>query len=177
MSSPVHPRRPAMLEPADAEQIRGDSDPALRSEAASATAHALLSGLPLTREDAEDASELLDDAGEGGLDAIAELWSRSPATTAPGALWRLFLVREWWSSDPAQFESAAGVAGVDAGVLRRQLETLFTGGGTQAFPALLDASARLVRQLSRAHSDAPRLAALADELAAAAGLAGAGRLE
>jgi len=50
-----------------------------------------------------------DDAGAGdgvilglatGSAAIAELWADSPATTLPGTLWRLFLVREWIRRDP-----------------------------------------------------------------------------
>ena len=36
-----------------------------------------------------------------GVDAVAELWADSPAATLPGALWRLFLVREWIRRDPA----------------------------------------------------------------------------
>ena len=36
-----------------------------------------------------------------GVDTVAELWADSPATTLPGTLWRLFLVREWIRRDPA----------------------------------------------------------------------------
>src|SRR5699024_6506189 len=35
-----------------------------------------------------------------GLDQVAVLWSRSPAPTLPGALWRLYLLGEWLSRDP-----------------------------------------------------------------------------
>lgn len=35
-----------------------------------------------------------------GVDEIAELWADSPATTLPGTLWRLFLLREWIRRDP-----------------------------------------------------------------------------
>lgn len=34
-------------------------------------------------------------ADEIGLDAIAEIWSASPAVSLPGVLWRLYALREW----------------------------------------------------------------------------------
>ncbi|MGO1173855.1 MAG: hypothetical protein ACTMKU_06095, partial [Actinomycetaceae bacterium] len=44
MSEQRRPRRPAMLDPAVAESIEGDEDPATRSELAHTTAHALVEG-------------------------------------------------------------------------------------------------------------------------------------
>ncbi len=37
---------------------------------------------------------------EHGIDDIAELWSRSPAKSLPGALWRLYLVQLMIHDDP-----------------------------------------------------------------------------
>jgi hypothetical protein len=45
-----------------------------------------------------------------GLDTIADLWSGRPARSLPGALWRLYVVREWVRRDPvgASCDYAAG---------------------------------------------------------------------
>ncbi|QDB80394.1 hypothetical protein FHE66_12695 [Georgenia sp. 311] len=94
------PRRPAILDPAEAELIWGDSDPALASEAAHATANAVVFGPSHLAGDeplAERVGRIID---AEGLDEIAGLWSRSPASTLPGALWRLYLLRAWLERDP-----------------------------------------------------------------------------
>src|SRR5690606_40466677 len=59
-----------------------------------------------------------------GLDTVAELWSQSPPRTLPGALWRLYLMREWIRRDPSTIadrfalgRQRAEVAGVIAGVV------------------------------------------------------------
>jgi len=58
-----------------------------------------------------------------GLDEVAALWADSPAESLPGALWRLYVLREWVRRDPAtvadryrQGVDAAPVDGVVAGV-------------------------------------------------------------
>lgn len=63
---------------------------------------------------------LVDDLG---LDTVAELWAARPPRSLPGALWRLYAVREWVRRSPVQAsrEYAAGlrftdVAHVVAGV-------------------------------------------------------------
>ena len=35
-----------------------------------------------------------------GVDTIAHVWSRSPEFTLPGALWRVYLLHEWYHRDP-----------------------------------------------------------------------------
>ena len=97
--------RPARLDPEVAEAIEGGEDPAVASELAHRTAQALVGGFPepdgargiepITREG------VVAVVAAHGVDAVAELWADSPATTLPGALWRLFLVREWLRRDPA----------------------------------------------------------------------------
>ena len=97
--------RPARLDPEVAEAIEGGEDPAVASELAHRTAQALVGGFP----EPDGAREIEPIIREGvvavvaahGVDAVAELWADSPATTLPGALWRLFLVREWLRRDPA----------------------------------------------------------------------------
>lgn len=67
-------------------------DPAEISRVAHATAGALLARV---REDPSDAvvERLVGFTAEHGIDTLAELWSRSPARSLPGALWRLYLLQ------------------------------------------------------------------------------------
>ena len=116
------PRRPAMLDPYQAEQVPGDVDPTQRSDVAHATARALVQGGRAT-EDPAVHERLLRLVEAEGLDTIAELWADSPPGTLPGALWRLYLLREWVRRDaPTIAEryrmgmSAAEVHDVVAGV-------------------------------------------------------------
>lgn len=117
-------RRPAMLDAQTAERIVGDVDPALRSQAAHTTAAVLVGRGRAGAEDPELVSRLVSLVDTEGLDTIAALWSQSPPTTLPGALWRLYLMREWVRADPARVADRfslgrhrAEVAGVIAGVV------------------------------------------------------------
>ncbi len=67
-------------------------DPAEVSRVAHSTAHALLARV---REDpsGEIVDRLVTFTDEHGIDDIAELWSRSPSRSLPGALWRLYLLQ------------------------------------------------------------------------------------
>ena len=121
--SPPRYRRPAMLSPERAEMIVGDIDPALRSEVAHTTAAALVRGGRERAKDGELVERLIALVDTEGLDAIAVMWSQSPANTLPGALWRLYLLREWTRRDPRTVAERyhlglhrAEVAGVVAGV-------------------------------------------------------------
>ncbi|MDO5034878.1 MAG: hypothetical protein Q4E01_05795 [Actinomycetaceae bacterium] len=97
MSQPKF-RRPAMLSFEDAEKIEGDEDPAAAAQVAMTSARALL-GLA-DEEFGEDAVEKLVAAiDEEGVDIVADLWERSPEFTLPGALWRLYLLNEWYKRD------------------------------------------------------------------------------
>jgi len=166
------PRRPAILDPEAAEQLWGDSDPALTWEAAHATADAVVNGPSLHAQDerlAERVGRIIDSEG---LDEIARLWSRSPATTLPGALWRLYLLRAWLERDPETITMRfrAGTAGTapaavrepgtdteeprDAAVapqpseLDERLGELFTGTGEVPLADVLDQAAAFLRVLS-----------------------------
>lgn len=101
--------RPARLDPEAAESIEGAIDTAASSELAHQAAQALFGDSPLADDGpgAGDPGEWITRPGvvavvaAHGVDAVAELWADSPAATLPGALWRLFLVREWIRRDPA----------------------------------------------------------------------------
>ncbi len=88
------PRRPAMLTPATAEGIIGDTDPALWAALAHSSAWALM-GVGDEDFTPEALVRLRALVTESGIDTVAELWARSPAFTLPGALWRLHLLVEW----------------------------------------------------------------------------------
>jgi hypothetical protein len=75
------------------------SDPAEVSRAAHATATALLSRVR-HEADAAAVDRLVSFTSSHGIDDIAELWSRSPAKTLPGALWRLYLLQLAIHTDP-----------------------------------------------------------------------------
>jgi hypothetical protein len=96
---PRRPRRPAMLDPRQADEIEGDLDPALRREVAHTTAQALVHQ-GRAAEDPEVVERLVQLVEAEGLDTVAGLWADAPATTLPGALWRLYVLREWVRRDP-----------------------------------------------------------------------------
>ncbi|GAA3913163.1 response regulator transcription factor [Microbacterium invictum] len=81
------------------DRLFAGEDPAEVSRVAHKTATALLSRV---REEPTDAvvERLVSFTDEHGIDAIAELWSRSPGKTLPGALWRLYLVQLMIHDDP-----------------------------------------------------------------------------
>jgi hypothetical protein len=88
-------RRPAEL----FDRLFAAEDPAEVSRIAHSTAHALLSRV---RSDPDGAivDRLVTFTDEHGIDDIAELWSRSPARSLPGALWRLYLLQLMIHDDP-----------------------------------------------------------------------------
>lgn len=93
------PRRPAMLDQRAADELPGDVDPALRAEVAHMTADVIVRQ-GRASEDPEVVDRLVRLVEAEGLDTVAALWSDSPATTLPGALWRLYMLREWVCRDP-----------------------------------------------------------------------------
>ncbi|MDZ8199995.1 DNA-directed RNA polymerase subunit beta [Microbacterium sp. SSW1-59] len=88
-------RRPAEL----FDRVYSAEDPAEVSRAAHSTAQALLSRVR-DEPDADVVERLVGFTDQHGIDDIAELWSRSPATSLPGALWRLYLIQLMIHDDP-----------------------------------------------------------------------------
>jgi len=88
-------RRPAEV----FDRLYAAEDPAEVSRVAHSTAHALLARV---RQDptGEVLDRLVSFTDEHGIDDLAELWSRSPARTLPGALWRLYLLQLMIHDDP-----------------------------------------------------------------------------
>ena len=138
---------------------------------------------------------------EIGLSTLADLWAARPARSLPGALWRLYLLREWMTNDPtgAAREYAAGirftepnhaVAGIDPPgpqEVRRVADDILRGAFTGDFAVALERAAAFCSVVSSGRADitaggravgqAARLQTLAQELTDCARLWRDGRLE
>ena len=96
--APRRPRRPVLVDPA-ADWRPGGVDPAVRAQVAHASAAALVHR-GRASDDPAVLARLLALVETEGLDVVAELWADSPPETLPGALWRLYALREWVRRDP-----------------------------------------------------------------------------
>ncbi|MEY4040418.1 MAG: hypothetical protein RLZZ52_1286, partial [Actinomycetota bacterium] len=91
MNSSFH--RPALFAGHEFSAFQGGDDPAEVSAIAHDTARALLSRV---RDESQPdiVQKVVSFADENGIDTLAELWSRSSAHSLPGALWRMYLIRD-----------------------------------------------------------------------------------
>lgn len=114
--------RPAPRDGAFFEGFEHGADPALLAEAADRAARTLIR---LARRHPDDSviERFVTLTDDEGLDTLAELWSRAPADTPAGCLWRLYLLRTMVYVDPEgsaeEFNAgrhAAPVATVVSGV-------------------------------------------------------------
>ena len=110
------PRRPAFFTPVSMDARGGPEslDPARVTEAAHETAAVIVKTGRAAR-DPELTSKLVALVDDLGLSTIAELWADRPARTLPGALWRLYVLREWVCRDAvgASADYAAGIRFAD----------------------------------------------------------------
>lgn len=87
-------RRPAPLFDSVAASIPGEPDPASSADLAHDSARALLDGV-FHSSDPEVVARVVALAADDGLTDLSALWSGAPATTLPGALWRLYVLHTW----------------------------------------------------------------------------------
>lgn len=115
MTTPRRPRRPSFLEPAALEARATPSDPIAALHAAHETA-AVLVGTGRANDDPTVTARLVTLTDDIGLATLADLWADRPALSLPGALWRLYLLREWVGKDPGGVarEYAAGIRFAEA---------------------------------------------------------------
>ena len=109
------PRRPLSFGPEDLEAHGGTSPgPAELTEIAHQSAAVLL-GAGRAAHDPEVTARLVTLVDDLGLDTVAELWSGRPGRSLPGALWRLYALREMVRRNPVQssMEYAAGIRFTD----------------------------------------------------------------
>ena len=171
------------------EAITGGVDPALVSEAADRAATLLVRGAREADDDAI-ADRLLHLADTEGIEAIAEVWSGSPADSLAGCLWRLYLLRSWVYADPERVagEYDAGhrrvdVARVVAGVadppgpdeLRSMVDDVLRGIARGDFAVTLFRAAAFARIVAAGraslgeatHEEITRMLVLSEQLEAA----------
>ncbi|MDO5740269.1 MAG: hypothetical protein Q4P07_08980 [Ornithinimicrobium sp.] len=138
--------RPTLRPAERLEAVAGAIDPLVAVEAAHRTAELVVGRGRDRREDPELTARLVHLVEELGLETVAEMWADRPARTLPGALWRLYLLREWVIRQPEEvsrlflagsahaevYLAIAGVAEPPApetlGVLAQEILTgVFTG--------------------------------------------------
>ena len=188
MSGRPH-HRPTQRDAAYFDEFVGGADPAVLSEAADRAAQLLVRGARESEDDAV-ADRLLHLADTEGIEAIAEVWSGSPADSLAGCLWRLYLLRSWVYADPVgvarEFEagSRAEVARVVAGVaeppgpeeLKAMVDQVLRGIAGSDFADVLFRAAAFARVVATGRAGLPdhadlevrRMLGLAEQLEAAA---------
>lgn len=114
----------------------GHDDPARISEIAHSTAAALI-GAGRESQDPEITRRLVTLVDELGLSTLAELWSERPARSLPGALWRLYVLREWVRRDPDEV-SADYSAGIPYAEVSRAIAGVAEPPGPSELRALAD---------------------------------------
>ncbi len=159
--------RPTLLGPAAMDTRPDGLEPRERQEAAHSTARLLVLGAR-ERDDPETVRRLLALTDDHGLDLLAQLWSDAPPESLPGALWRLYALRDWVHRDPAaasrEFHDgrrSAPVHEVVAGVadppgpeqVREMADAVLTGVYTGDFAVALERAAAFARVVAvgRAH--------------------------
>lgn len=89
---PEQHHRPVRRPSTAFDNIVGAHDPAEETRIAHATASALLTRVRADESEVS-ADRLVAFTSEHGIDDIAELWSKAPSRTLPGALWRLYVLQ------------------------------------------------------------------------------------
>ena len=115
------------------DSLEGGTDPAQVSEAADRAATLLVRGARGTGDDAV-VERLVHLADDEGIEAIAEVWSGSPADSLAGCLWRLYLLRAWVYAEPVAVARA-----FEAGRARAQVARVVAGVADPPGPAELKA--------------------------------------
>lgn len=195
--SPRRFHKPTLLGPAAIDTRPGEAGHRERQEAAHSTARLLVLGAR-DSDDPETVRRLLSLTDDHGLDLLAQLWSDAPPESLPGALWRLYALRDWVHRDPTaasrEFHDgrrSAPVQEVVAGVadppgpdeVRTVADAILTGVYTGDFAGALERAAAFARVVAvgRAHQadhagadetdptrSAARLVRTAEQLEAAA---------
>lgn len=156
-------RKPALFAGHEFSAFQGGDDPAEVSAIAHDTARALLARV--RDESLPDIVEkVVSFADDNGIDTLAELWSRSSAHSLPGALWRMYLIRDLIRAQAAQMSVLFGqglsvlstadevVAGAPTPAGPDEMvslaDTILHGAFTGDFSGALDRSAAFCRIIS-----------------------------
>lgn len=199
MNVTPRPHRPVLRDPGLLEALGQGSDPIGELHAAHETAAVLLHAGRAASDPAVTA-RLVALVEEIGLSTVADLWAARPARSLPGALWRLYLLREWMITDAPGVarEYAAGirftepnhvVAGIEPpgpDEVRRAADAILRGVFTGDFAVALERAAAFCHVVASGRGDlargvddlgrAGRLQQVARDLVACARLWRAGEL-
>lgn len=163
------PHRPVVRDPAVLESYGEGSDPIAALHAAHESAAVLLHE-GRAAQDPAVTERLIALVNEIGLSTLAELWAERPARTLPGALWRLYALREWMVNQPeeAARDYAAGirftepnhvVAGVEPtgpDEVRRVADEILRGAFTGDFAVALERAAAFCHVVASGRGDVAR---------------------
>jgi len=163
------PHRPVVRDPGLLEALGQGSDPIGELHAAHETAAVLLHAGRAASDPAVTA-RLVALVEEIGLSTVADLWAARPARSLPGALWRLYLLREWMITDAPGVarEYAAGirftepnhvVAGIEPpgpDEVRRAADAILRGVFTGDFAVALERAAAFCHVVASGRGDLAR---------------------
>lgn len=126
-----------MLDQQEAEALPGGIDPALLPEVAHTTAAAIVHGARAV-DDPALVERLVRLVETEGLDVVAGLWADAAPNTLPGALWRMYVLREWVRRDPATL-AARYLTGMAAAPVHEVVAGVATPPGPEEMRDLADA--------------------------------------
>ena len=161
----------------DFDPFEGGADPARISEAAHLTAQALVRA-GTDNADPQVRERLVSLAEDEGLEIVAELWSKTPARSLPGALWRLYAIRaatvtnaeamaSFFASGAPKAEVARAVAGAaeppGAEELREMTGSILAGAFEGDFDVALERTAAYCRVIALGQAEQADAAELSHE--------------
>jgi hypothetical protein len=154
---------------------------ASRAEIASATAAVVVEAGRARRDGPDDFVALADRVG---IDTLAALWQHADPVSLPGALWILYLLRQWcrdnsdevadlWRAGEHVAAADAVVAGVsdyaDVDAVRRVADAVLTGAYDGDFAVALERAAALFRVLASGRRELAQPGPAGDDERARAG--------
>jgi hypothetical protein len=166
VDEPARPHRPARYADLTAliDAAGGTSPPASRAEIAAATAE-LVVDAGRHRQRAADFVSLADTVG---IDTLAALWRDADPVSLPGALWALYLLRQWchengeevtrlWRAGQPLAAADAVVAGVsdlaDVEAVHAVADAVLSGAYRGDFAVALERAAALFRVVATGRRD------------------------
>jgi hypothetical protein len=138
----------------------GGDSPSSRAEIAAATAAVVVRAGRAPHDCGADDAAFVDLADRIGLDTLAALWRDSDPVSLPGALWTLYVLRQWcrangdevstlWRAGEPRAAADAVVAGVadlaDVDSVRQVADAVLAGAYRGDFAVALERAAALFR--------------------------------